>query len=163
MNISGSLIQAYIICPRKAWLMSHQICGDQTNDFIAIGRLYSEETYKRDKKEIMIDGNKIDLIREENGTLILIETKKSSKMIKASRAQLLNYLYSFTKKGFEVKGEIRVPKEKKVIEIPFDEKEMNEIEKIREEIQTLIREEKSPEALKISACKNCSYSEFCWS
>lgn len=163
MYIGGSLVQDYIICPRKAWLMSHQICGDRDNDFLSIGRMYAEETYKRDKKEIMVDGNKIDLIREDNGILTLIETKKSSKMIKAARAQLLNYLYSFTKKGFKVKGEIRVPKEKKVIEILFGEKEQNEIEKIRNEIRILIEQEKPQEAVRISACRRCSYSEFCWS
>ncbi len=30
--------------------MSRQITGDQYNDFLAIGRLISEESYKRDKK-----------------------------------------------------------------------------------------------------------------
>lgn len=163
MTISGAQIQAFIICPRQAWLMSRQICGDQENDFLAIGRFYSEESYKRDKKEVMVDYNKIDLIREDNGELILIETKKSSKMLAASRAQLLNYLYSLSNLGHSVRGEIRIPKEKKVISVPFGEEEEKEIKKIRDEISNLIKLEKAPATARISACKNCSYSEFCWS
>lgn len=163
MSIGGSLVQDFIVCHRKAWLMSRQICGDQENDFLAIGRFNSEESYKRDKKEVVVDNNKIDRIREDNGELILIETKKSSKMLEASRAQLLNYLYSLSTFGHSVKGEIRIPKEKKIIPVPFGEEEKKEIEKIRGEIGRLIDLEKAPEAVRISACKNCSYSEFCWS
>lgn len=163
MKITGSLIQAYIICPRQAWLLSRQITGDQYNEFLAIGRFYSEESYKREKKEIMVDGNKIDVIKEENGTLTIIETKKSSKMINASKMQLLNYLYSFYKKGISVKGELRFPKEKKIIEVEFGKKEVIEIENLHMEISNLVNLEKAPKEKRIGACKNCSYGEFCWS
>lgn len=163
MNITGSIIQAHIICPRKAWLMSRQICGDQLNENLSIGRLYSEESFKREKKEIMIDGNKIDFIKSENGELTLVETKKSSKMIKASRMQLLNYLYAFYKKGYSVKGEIRIPKEKKIIQIPFTDEERFEIEKVRADIEKLIELDAAPSPKMIGSCKKCSYYEFCWS
>jgi len=55
MKITGSIIQAYNICKRQAWLMSRQITGDQYNEFLAIGRLISEESFKRDKKELRIE------------------------------------------------------------------------------------------------------------
>ena len=161
MKITGSTIQAYLICPRQAWLMSRQISGDQYNEFLAIGRIYTEENYKREKKEIRVDGNKIDVIKGENGLLTLIETKKSSKMIESAKMQLLNYLYSFSKKGHKVKGEIRIPKEKKIIPIEFGENEKVIIENLHKEISELINQEKSPEKKWIGTCKNCSYSEFC--
>ncbi len=163
MKISGSLIQAYIICPRQAWLMSHQITGNQYNEFLVIGRLYSEETYKREKKEILIDGNKIDVIKEKNGVLTLIETKKSSKMINAAKMQLLNYLYSFSKKGFSVKGEIRVPKEKKIIKIDLSKENVELLKKTLNDIEMLIKKEIAPEPVRKNLCKTCSYNEFCWS
>ncbi len=163
MKISGSIIQAYLICPRQAWLMSRQISGDQYNEFLAIGRIYTDENYKREKKEIRLDGNKIDVIKGKNGLLTLIETKKSSKMIESAKMQLLNYLYSFSKKGHTVKGEIRIPKEKKIIPIEFGEEEKIIIEELHKKISDLINKEKSPEKKWIGTCKNCSYSEFCWS
>ncbi len=163
MKISGSIIQAFIICPRQTWLMSRQISGDQYNEFLAIGRIYAEENYKREKKEIRVDGNKIDVIKGKKGLLTLIETKKSSKMIESAKMQLLNYLYSFSKKGHEVKGEIRIPKEKKIIPVEFRENEKAIIEELHKEISGLINQEKSPEITRIGACKSCSYAEFCWS
>ena len=163
MHISGSLIQAFVICPRKAWLLARQITGNQYNEFLAIGRILTEETYKREKKEILVDGNKIDVIKAKGGLLTLIETKKSSKMLEASKMQLLNYLYSFSQKGYSVKGEIRIPKEKKIIPVEFGDKEKVIIENLHKEITILIEYEKSPEKKRIGACKNCSYAEFCWS
>jgi len=163
MKINGSLIQAYIICPRKSWLMSRQISGDQYNEFLAIGRLYAEESFKREKKEVLLGGNKLDIVKESEGTFTVIETKKSSKMIKASKMQLLNYLYFFSKKGYIVKGEIRIPKEKKIIHVEFGEDEKKIIESLHNTINTLVDQDHPPEKKRIGVCKNCSYMEFCWS
>lgn len=163
MKMSGSLIQAYIICPRQAWLMSRQISGDQNNEFLSIGRFYSENTYNREKKEVEVAGNKIDILKDDNGKLTVIEVKKSSKMIKASKMQLLNYLYSLSLKGYVVAGEIRIPKEKKVIKVDFSEKEIEKIESLHKEINEIIDLQYPPKENWIGACRSCSYSEFCWS
>lgn len=163
MKIYGSLIQAYYICKRQAWLMSRNICGDQYNDFLAIGRLISEKSFKRDKKELRIGSNIIDMIRKKDGSVILIETKKSSIGIEASKSQLLFYLYNLRHKIKILKGEIRIPKEKKIIRIELDEESLKRVEKMKCDIQKLILEEIPPLAAKSGYCKKCSYFEFCWS
>lgn len=163
MKISGSIIQSYIICPRQTWLMSRNISGDQYNEFLAIGRLISEESYQRNKKEINIGSNKIDFIRKENDSLIIAETKKSSKMLKATEAQLLFYLYSYKNKFREVKGEIRIPKEKKIIEVELTKEKADYIEGLVEEINSIVDKDSAPLKKRIKACSSCSYLEFCWS
>ena len=87
-KIFGSLIQAYMVCPKQAWLMSRQITGDQYNEFLAIGRLISEESYKRQKKEILVEGGKIDFIKHDDGSFMLVEVKKSEKFLDAAKMQL---------------------------------------------------------------------------
>ena len=163
MTITGSIVQAYIYCPRKAWLMSRQITGNQYNEFLAIGRLIAEESFKREKKEILIEGGKIDIISKGKDELVLIEVKKSSKHLKTSKMQLLFYLHKLTKKGYRVKGEIRIPEEKKVIPVDFSEKEKKEIEKLEKELREMLEKDKPPAQKWKSACKKCSYLEFCWS
>jgi CRISPR-associated exonuclease Cas4 len=163
MKISGSIIQSYIICPRQTWLMSRNICGDRYNEFLAIGRLISEKTYERNKKEIDIGSNKIDFIKKDNNSLIIVETKKSSKMIKATEAQLLFYLYSYKNRFREVSGEIRIPKEKKVIEVELTDEKIEYIKKLVEEINSVIDKESAPEKKRIKVCSSCSYLDFCWS
>jgi len=108
LQITSSIIEAYIFCKKQAWLMSRQISGDQYNDFLAIGRLISEESFKRDKKEILIDGGKIDFVRNDDGVLTLVEVKKSEKFLEAAKIQLLYYLFRLKNKGYIVKGEIQI-------------------------------------------------------
>ncbi len=163
MRIYASLIEAYIFCPRQAWLMSRQITGNQYNEFLAIGRIIAEESYKREKKEILIDGGKIDVISKGKEGLLLIEVKKSSKHLKTSKMQLLYYLYKLSQKGHKVKGEIRIPEEKKVIPVDFSEKEKKEIEKLEKELKEMLEKDNPPEEKWKNACKKCSYLEFCWS
>jgi CRISPR-associated exonuclease Cas4 len=165
INITGSMIQAYVICPRQAWLMSRQLTGDQRNDFIEIGRLLAEETYSRDKKEILIPGiGKVDMIRETGDSITLIETKKSSKMMDAAKMQLLFYMYHFRKKTDQkLRAEIRVPKEKKVIELELTEESSHEIERIIDLLENILEDNIPPEPAKRKYCKTCSFLEFCWS
>ncbi len=163
MKITGSLVEAFVFCPRQAWFLSRRLNGDQYNEFIAIGRLYAEKTYKRDKKEILIDGNKIDIIKENNNKFLFIETKKSSKVKRASEIQLLHYMYCFFKRGYRnIKGELRFPKERKVIEVNLNEAEILELERIYVNVNKLVNQDKPPLVKRSNICKECSYIEFCW-
>ncbi len=36
MNIAGSIINSYMICPRQAWMGMHTISGDKDNDFFNV-------------------------------------------------------------------------------------------------------------------------------
>ncbi len=160
--ITGSIVQAYVICSRQAWLMSRNISGNQYNDFIAIGRLLSEETYRKDKKEILIGGNKIDIIRGDDNSLTLIEIKKSLKMVEASEMQLLYYMYGIKDKEIEIKGEIRIPKEKKVIPVDLTKEGIKKVEETITSIEELLKNEDPPRKIRLKYCKTCSYLEFCW-
>lgn len=64
-QISGTLIWYYYVCQREVWLMAHNLEPSQDNTFIEIGRLISEESYKRDKKEIHLDNIVIDVIKKK--------------------------------------------------------------------------------------------------
>lgn len=160
--ITGSILQAYYICPRQAWLMSRQICGDQYDDFLVIGRLLSEETFKRDKKEVMIGNNKIDIVRKKNGEVILIESKKTSRALDSAELQLLFYMYFIKDKIENLRGEIHVPKEKKIVEVNLDEHNMVLVENYLNKAEKELAKEKPEKAEKIKYCRTCSYREFCW-
>ncbi len=160
INIYGSLIQAYKICPRQAWLMSRNLVGNQQDESLAIGRLISETTYKNSKKEVRVGNNILDIVRPENGKIILVEVKKSSKAIESSEFQLLYYIYSL--RNSNIIGEIRIPEEKKIVPIILTEEKKTELEKLISEIQDVLSKEKPPISKRIKYCKTCSYNEFCW-
>jgi len=64
--ISPYIFQAYLTCPREAWLEYHSIISDQDHEYLAIGRLVHETSYQRHRKEIFVDQLlKIDLFKGE--------------------------------------------------------------------------------------------------
>lgn len=165
MKIQPSLYNAYHICPREAWLMYHQITGDQMNEFMYIGRLLSEDTFQRQKHEVMLADlpAKVDMIETRNGELMIAEIKKSSKRIENGKLQLKYYLYLLYQKGYKIKGEIKIPKEKKREVVELSDEDIEFIEKSLVEIEELVRMEIPPLPKKIKDCTKCAHYEFCFS
>jgi CRISPR-associated exonuclease Cas4 len=163
IKVTGSLVQAYFICNRQVWLMSRQLIGHQEHDFLKIGRLLSGETYKREKKEIQIEGGIIDMVRKKGKELVIIEIKKSAKMLYAGKMQLLFYLQQLKNKGIKASGELRIPKEKKVESITLTPENEEQLAAITGKINDIISLQKPPPAKRIKFCNTCSYAEFCWS
>lgn len=159
-NIYASLIQAYKICNRQAWLMSRNLIGDKNNEFLKIGKFISETTYKKNKKEIRIGNNVIDIIKSEKGQITIIEVKKSSRALESSIFQLLFYIYKLNMKN--IKAELRIPKEKKVIEVVLTDEKKQELDNLISEIERYLEMEKPKNPQWFKYCKTCSYSEFCW-
>jgi len=143
--------------------MARQFNPNQEDNFLEIGRLIHENTYLKEKKEIETSHMKIDLIRKENGKVVVGEIKKSSKFLVPSKMQLLFYLYRLKQKGIILEGELLIPKEKKRIPISLTEEYEEELRRTIREIKELNKKDLPPPAEKISFCRNCAYNEFCWS
>jgi len=161
-KITGTLIWYYYICHREVWLMARQLEPAQENPFIELGRLLSEETYKRDRKEIRLENIVIDIIRRDSDELIVGEVKKSSRYKRSATMQLAYYLKRLKSLGIEAKGELLFPKEKKRINISLTPELESELKEAEEDIQKIISLDSPPVAQKIKFCKNCGYNEFCW-
>jgi CRISPR-associated exonuclease Cas4 len=58
-RLTGTQLNYLLICPRKLWLFSHHIEMERESDAVALGQLLHEESFQRQKKELLID----DLIR----------------------------------------------------------------------------------------------------
>jgi CRISPR-associated exonuclease Cas4 len=106
INVNGTLIWYYYICPREVWLMSHQLTPDQDDGNMVLGRFIGENSYQREKKELAVGGSKIDVFHLENGKMVIGEVKKSSKYRKSARMQLALYLSELKERGIDAKGDI---------------------------------------------------------
>lgn len=163
MGPTGTLIWYYYICPREVWLMARQMNPCQENPFIEIGRLISEESYKKEKKEVRIENIVIDVLKRSDGEIIIGEVKKSSRYLKSALMQISYYLYRLKKYGIEIKGELLFPKEKKRIQVILTKEIESEITNAIEEIKRIVSLEKPPSLKKTKFCSKCGYKEFCWS
>jgi len=158
---TGTQINYYFVCQRKLWLFSHGLNMEHTSDTVYMGKLIGEETYSREKKEIMIDeAIRIDFIGA-NG--IVHEVKKSNKVEQAHKFQLLYYLYYLKQKGVQnIRGEINYPKLRKKIDIALTEESEIRIKNILKDIERIVFSVELPEKKNVSFCRKCSYYELCW-
>ncbi len=162
VSVNGTLVWYYCICKREVWLLAHGIEADQDNEFLEIGRIIDENTYKRDKKEIEVGNIKADLIRKEGEQLVVGEVKKSSKYKEAATMQLLHYLNTLRQRGIDAKGRLFFPEERKTVDVILDDDAIQKLEKMEIEILKIIYENKPPKAVKKRFCGKCAYSEFCF-
>jgi len=163
MHLAGNLVNAYYICKRKFWLYARQFNPDPETDLLLLGKIISEESYQREKKEILFEGVKIDLVKKEDQELIICEVKKSSKGLKAAMMQLAYYFKKLREKGIYPKGEILIPKEKRRIPFELTEEIEKELENGLFEMKSIMLDDNPPAVYKTSFCKNCGFFEFCFS
>lgn len=161
-TVTGTLVWYYHICKREVWLMARHLVPDQDQENIQIGRIIGENTYPRDKKELDLGNAKLDLIRTENGDLVVGEVKKSSRFVESASKQLLFYLLQLREMGINARGELLIPEEKKKINVILDEAGEAEIKSTVQDIELIVSWESAPAPVKNKYCKNCAYSEFCW-
>jgi CRISPR-associated exonuclease Cas4 len=160
VRITGVKVNYYSICKTKLWLFSHNINLEKENDSVAIGKMLHEDRYKKNLKNITIDGISIDFVKTGK-KLEIHEIKKSKKMDTADKAQISFYLYYLKKKGFEATGILNYPLLNKIERIELSPEDEISIERDIEDIKRIVLGSiPSPERKKI--CLKCAYQEFCF-
>jgi len=164
-KIPPSIFNAFEICQYQAWLMQHGLNPDQNNYFLELGRFIDKNTYKREKRSIDLAGYpaKIDIISKDKGGYLVVEVKKSSKALDSAIWQLKYYLYILRKKDLVFKAKLKIPEERKNIDIVLTENDIKEIEKKLENISNVIFNDEPPDKKRLKVCSACGHNEFCWS
>lgn len=142
--------------------MAYQITPDQDNYLLEIGRLLSNETYKKEKKEVRISNMVFDLVKTRGNIVVIGEIKKSSKYEKSAKMQLAFYLKKFKEFGIAAVGELLFPKEKTKVSVELTEDIECELERAVKDIRKILSIHKPPSAKKSRFCRQCAYEELCW-
>ncbi len=163
-RVTGTLVHYAKICPRKVWLMAHELGPDEDHPLLELGRFLSERAYPREPlRKIALPGLVIDWVRATpEGELLVVEVKKSGRALAAARLQLLFYLKQLKERGLRVRGEIRVPGERRRIPVALDPDGDRELQAALSEIRAIVRHPLPPPPRWIGPCRGCAYAEFCW-
>jgi len=160
-RITGTEINYYFVCKKKLWFFTHNINMEHTSQYVEIGKEIHDNSFEREKKEILIDGCiMLDFLDKE---LIVHETKKSKAMEEATRYQLLYYIYYLKKKGIDgVKGVVHFPALKQTEKVELKDEDIDDIEKIICSIHEIKNLPVPPHEPKSKKCNKCSYYELCF-
>lgn len=137
---------------------------EHNSELVAQGKLIHESTYQNrgDRfREVAIGGIKIDYY--DPVKKLIREVKKSPKMEEAHVWQLKYYIYTLELAGIEnVSGLLEYPKLRQTEEVILTDKDRILIPDILKSIERITGHPNVPERKKVSACRNCSYFDFCW-
>jgi len=133
---------------------------EHTSDDVKIGSLIHENSYRKRRKEIQLDGIKIDFFDKNSG--VIHEVKKSKAIDEAHHWQLRYYLWHFRRLGIDVSGSVDYPKLRRKETISLTEEDIIHIEEMLEEIKQIISYEVPPDVINTGYCKRCSYYELCY-
>lgn len=173
MNLTGTHINYYRLCPRKLWLFANNIQMEQTSDLVSDGKVIEEESYQQRSErysqiEVFYEFNdvslsgKIDFFDAKNK--IIHETKRSNKVEEAHIWQVKFYLWLMKLNGIEAeKGIIEYPKLREREEVFLEEKDIIYLDETVQEIKLLTEADICPPVLNSRICKSCSYFDFCYS
>lgn len=160
-RITGTKINYYFVCKRKLWLFNRDISMEHTSENVGLGSLIHEQSYNRQKKELMIDETiKIDFADKDK---VIHEVKKGKALEKAHKFQMYYYLYYLKEKGVEgLTGCLHYPKLNKKESVVLDGVTESELEEVLGDIQNIIDKEAAPPVINKSFCRKCSYYELCY-
>lgn len=161
----GTYVNYYFHCKRHLWLFAHNINMEHTSESVYIGKLISESTYQRKEHEIHLEDENNEIVIDffDKKKKILHEIKKSNKMEEIHIWQVKYYLYVINSMGIEAKyAEIDYPKLKRKINVKLEENDKNEIKKVINDIENIIKQKQIPSIINKPYCKKCSYYEFCY-
>ena len=163
-HITGTLVHYAVVCPRKVWLMAHELGPDEDHPLLELGRFLGEQAYRRERlRRVVLPGMVLDWVRTTSeGELLVAEVKKSSRLLKAARLQLLFYLDRLREQGLPARGEIRVPEERRRIPVELTPEAQQELAAALAEIRALRERPLPPPPCRIGHCRGCAYAEFCW-
>lgn len=159
--ITGVMVYYYFVCKKKLWYFTNDINMEHNSELVAIGKLVDENSYKREKKSILIDETiNIDFLKNWK---IIHEVKKSRSLDEAAKWQLKYYIWMLRNKGVDIeKGILDYPLLRKREEVLLTTSEEKELMEVLDKIRYIISSNISPPVINKSLCKKCSYYELCY-
>lgn len=162
MNITGTLINYYFHCTRQVWLFANKVVMEQNEDTVLSGKNLTNRAYEREKHEIRLEHNVLDFYDRKTHTIN--EIKRSSKMSELHIRQVQFYMYQLENMGVnDIKGKIRYPTEKLVIDAVWNDDERAKIVTAIDNIKKILNESIPPPVIDKPYCKNCAYFDLCYS
>lgn len=160
-KITGVMINYYFVCKRKLWYFCNDISMEGESENVALGSLIDESSYARENKHISIDGTiNIDFLQYGD---ILHEVKKSKSIEEASIWQVKYYLYYLKKRNANIhEALIDYPLIKERRKVVLEDGDIEKIEKIIIEIESIINSRIVPKLVNTKVCKKCAYYSLCY-
>lgn len=157
--IGGVHIKYLHHCPRQLWLYARGYRPEHRSELVAFGESVDETAFTR-RRDVDLGEAKIDWV---TAGAVIHETKSSRTPSPAHTAQVLHYCLLLERRGVSVRGgTVHYPLIRRTTDVTWDTATRAEALASEARARTVIAGSHPPERLKRSACRGCSYRDYCW-
>jgi CRISPR-associated protein Cas4 len=163
LAVTGTQVAYWIVCRRKLWLFSHYLEMERFSDHVELGRLLSQERFRRERKrEVALGSIKIDFLRVGD-EVVVHEVKHSRALEEAHIWQVKYYLYALQHLGIPAhRGVIHYPRQMRTLEVTLSPEDREQIREALEGIRKTLVQDRPPEVERKPYCRTCAYYLFCF-
>jgi CRISPR-associated exonuclease Cas4 len=158
-DVGGVHIKYLYHCPRQLWLYARGVRPEQLSSTVQLGEAVHETSYTR-SSPIDLGPAKLDHL---DGAAWVHEVKSSAKPSRADEAQAMHYCYRLHEVGVLAQGGIlHYPKTRRTKRLPYTTEAAEQAAIDITEVVKVVSAADSPPRLTRSACRGCSYTDYCW-
>jgi CRISPR-associated exonuclease Cas4 len=159
-DVGGVHIKYLYHCRRQLWLYVRGVRPEHLSGAVQLGEAVHETSYTR-SSPVDLGAARLDHV---DGKHWVHEVKSSSRPTPADEAQAIHYCYRLHQVGVPTQGAIlHYPKTRRTKKILFEP--ASEVQALADITAAVSVTElpTSPPHLTVSACRGCSYFDYCWS
>lgn len=159
-DVGGVHVKYLHHCRRQLWLYARGFRPEALNASVQMGEAVHDTSYRR-ASPVDLGSAKLD---DLDGDLWVHEVKSSSAPSAADEAQAIHYCYRLRKVGVDAKGAVlHYPKTRRTRRISYTHDHETQARADIADVLTTVAAPTSPKRLERSACRGCSYQDYCWS
>jgi len=160
VDVGGVHIKYSYHCQRQVWLYARGIRPEHLNAAVQLGEAVHEVSYPR-ASPVDLGAAQLDHV---DGRHWVHEVKSSSKLSEADRAQVIHYCYRLHQVGIPAMGGVlHYPKTRRTTKIHYDQEAATRAVADINAVLAIIDTEASPPRQTRTACRGCSFLDYCWS
>ncbi|MFD5661429.1 CRISPR-associated protein Cas4 [Streptomyces hirsutus] len=158
-DVGGVHIKYLYHCPRQLWLYLHGIRPEHLSTTVQLGEAVHDTSYTRNTP-VDLGAARLDFI---DGSHWVHEVKSSARPSPADQAQGRHYCHRLRRVGIDAQGAVlHYPKTRRTQRFSYTPEAENQAEADIAEVLAIAAQPNSPERLTRSACRGCSYTDYCW-
>ncbi|MER7546234.1 CRISPR-associated protein Cas4 [Spirillospora sp. NPDC127506] len=158
-DVGGVHIKYLYHCPRQLWLYLRGVRPEYLSSLVQLGEAVHETSYSR-SSPIDLGAAKLDFV---DGQRWVHEVKSSTRPSPADEAQGRHYCYRLKQIGIDAEGTIlHYPKTRRAHRYPYTPEAAQQAQTDIADVLAVAAAPSSPERLARSACRGCSFTDYCW-
>ena len=159
-DVGGVHIKYLYHCRRQLWLYVRGIRPEHLNASVQLGEAVHEVSYPR-SSPVDLGAAQLDHV---DGKHWVHEVKSSGKVSESDRAQVIHYCFRLHQFGIPAEGGIlHYPKTRRTTKIRYDDEAAVRAADDITTVRTVVQAGDSPPRLTRTACRGCSFLDYCWS